>query len=241
MSWDSSNMVVVLHQIRSPDNLGAVARLMANFGLSRLVVSDPVTHAFSAAQKLAVGGESVLSGMYVAKDLEEAVGRVTFACGTTSRRDLRRQTPRSPEEALTLLAQRAQSGRVALVFGGEKRGLSDDELALCQEVLTIPTAAQQPSMNLSQSAAVLLYLWSRVVAPRPALSRAPPAKLHSLQALEQRAQRALSDAGFLNLQAPHHVLRELMRTLEREELTEREVGLWLSAFGRLQGGRERAR
>jgi tRNA/rRNA methyltransferase len=77
MSWDSSNMVVVLHQIRSPDNLGAVARLMANFGLSRLVVSDPVTHAFSAAQKLAVGGESVLSGMYVAKDLEEAVGRVT--------------------------------------------------------------------------------------------------------------------------------------------------------------------
>ena len=75
MSGLSDNLDVVLHQIRSPDNLGAVARLMANFGYSRLTLSAPVTHAFQAARKLAVDAESILEGMYLAQDLPEAIGR----------------------------------------------------------------------------------------------------------------------------------------------------------------------
>lgn len=226
----SRNIVVVLHQIRSPDNLGAIARLVANFGASRLVLSDPATHAFAAAQKLAVGAETVLDQMKIAKDLRGALEEVTYACGTTSRAVQGRRVL-GPEEGIETLRRRAAGGKVAIVFGGEKRGLSDDELALCQDVVVIPTQTEQPSMNVSQAVAVLLYLASRAPVPGPAEVAAP---LRAIAALEEKMKDALSAAGFLNPQAPRHILRELMRTLERAGLSKRETELWLSAFDRLR-------
>jgi len=228
------NTVVVLHQIRSPDNLGAVARLIANFGARQLVLSDPRTQMFAAAQKMAVGAEGILDRMQVAKDLREALSQVVHACGTTSR-EVKGRTASPPEVAVRRLADKARGGPVALVFGGEKRGLSDEELALCQDVLVIPTQPEQPSMNLSQSAAVLLYLCSREGCVDPgAAGEEPRASLQALAALEARMSEALAQAGFLNPQSPQRILRELMRSLEKAGLTRREVELWLAAFDRLR-------
>jgi tRNA/rRNA methyltransferase len=122
---------------------------------------------------------------------------------------------------------------VALVFGGEKRGLSDDELSLCQEIVVIPTHPQQPSMNLAQSAAILLYLCSRAEIG----SKQPPeehaAELRLIRALEEAMHQVLLTAGFLNPQAPDRVLRELQRSLLRGRLTQREAEMWLAAFRQL--------
>jgi tRNA/rRNA methyltransferase len=227
-----SNHVVVLHQIRSPDNLGAIARLMANFQLGGLTLSDPATHAFAAARKLAVGAEEVLDRMRVALSLREALERSSYACATTSR-SVQGRIPLSPEQAADRLAERAVKGPVALVFGGEKRGLSDEEIALCQDVLVIPTSAEQPSMNVAQSAAILLYLCARRARPTER-STEPAAPLRELGVLEAKMRQVLGAAGFLNAQAPQHILRELMRTLERSALSSREAQLWLSAFDRLR-------
>jgi tRNA/rRNA methyltransferase len=227
-----SNHVVVLHQIRSPDNLGAVARLVANFQVGALALSDPATHAFAAARKLAVGAEEILDQMRVEHGLREALEPVGYACATTSR-SVQGRTALSPEEAADRLAQRAEKGSVALVFGGEKRGLSDEEIALCQDVLVIPTSSEQPSMNVAQSAAILLYLCARAARPvQPEAAVAAP--LRELGVLEGKIAQVLGDAGFLNPQAPQHILRELMRTLERSALSAREAQLWLSAFDRLR-------
>lgn len=228
-------LTVVLHQIRSPDNLGAVARLMANFGFSRLVLSDPVTYAFSAAEKLAIRGERVLESLRLEKSLPDALADCVYACGTTSREVEGRQAL-SPEEAVQRLAARAALGPVALVFGGEKRGLSDDELARCQDLLVIPTQPAQPSMNLSQAVAVLLYLCVREdAAPEATAAPAPEgARLGTVQALEARMREVLLSAGFLNPQAPQHVLGELVRCLLRAAPTQREVELWLAAFKQLE-------
>lgn len=234
------NLTVVLHQTRSPDNLGSVARLMANFGLSRLILSDPATFAFHEAEKLAVKGGDVLDGLTVRPGLQEALSDVVYACGTTSRYPLKGRTVITPEEAAGRLAQHAARGQVALVFGGEKRGLSDEELALVQDVLVIPTDTVQPSMNLAQSAAVLLYLCGRalqaVVPPQEAAPQAPEpgAALGTLHALGKRMQGLLLEADFLNPQAPEHVLRELERSLMRAQLTQREAELWLTAFKQLE-------
>lgn len=227
--------VVVCHQLRSKDNLGAIARVMANFGLSQLILTDPVTHDFRGAERLGLGGEAILQSLAVAPTLEEGLVRCVYAVGTTSRDRLKRHAPLSPEEGIARLSAHAARGPVALVLGGEKRGLSDDELALCHDVIAIPTSAEQPSMNVAQAAAVLGYLISRQAAAAPAQSEQPRgATLGTVQALERRLEQALLRAEFLNPQAPGHVLKELTRALVRGHLSQREVELWLSAAVHLE-------
>ncbi len=231
----AEQLTVVLHQTRSPDNLGAVARVMANFGFSRLILSDPATYAFRGAERLAVKGEGVLEQMAVARDLPEALSQCVYAVGTTSRTQLKGRRELTPEEAVRRLGEESVRGRVALVLGGEQRGLSDEELAHCAEVLVIPTHEVQPSMNLAQAAAVLLYLCSREGAkPAEPAAPEPGARMGTLGALGSRMQQVLLSAEFLNPQAPEHVLRELERTLLRARLTQREAELWLTAFKHLE-------
>jgi len=203
---------------------------MANFGFRALRLSDPVTYAFESARKMAVRGDAVLEGMQVARSLPEALEDTVYACGTTSR-TLEGRPPLSPEVAAERLRAHAARGRVALVLGGEKRGLSDAELASCQDYLVIPTSAEQPSMNLAQAAAVLLYLSAR---GEPAAQGAPPGARHqTMEALRGQMERALSASGFLNPQAPEHALGELWRTLGRAALSQREAEMWLTAFKHL--------
>ena len=227
-----NQMDVICHQIRSPDNLGAIARLMANFGYSRLVLTDPITYSFRDAEKMAVEAQQVLDSMAIEHQLQTAVGKAVYACGTTSRADLKGRRPLTPEQALVRLVEQSARGRVALVFGGEKRGLSDDELALCQDVVVIPTQARQPSMNLSQSVAVMLYLCAREPAEQQPME-SPGARLETLHALEAQMEKVLLKADFLNPQAPEHAMRQLSRTLFRAQLTQREAEMWLSAFRHL--------
>lgn len=230
------NLTVVLHQTRSPENLGAVARVMANFGFSRLVLSDPATYSFRNAERLAVKGDAVLAGMAVAKDLPEALSHCVWAVGTTSRNPLQGRTVLSPEEAIRRLVQESARGRVALVLGGEQRGLSDEELAHCPDVLAIPTSEVQPSMNLAQAAAVLLYLCGRegATTSAPPQPVEPGARMGTLHALSERMRTAMLSAQFLNPQAPQHVLHELEQSLLRARLTQREAELWLTAFKHLE-------
>ncbi|WP_375766950.1 RNA methyltransferase [Archangium gephyra] len=239
------NLTVVLHQTRSPDNLGAVARVMANFGFSRLILSDPATYAFRSAERLAVKGDAVLDAMAVAQNLPEALKDCVYAVGSTSRTLIEGRTALTPEEAVARLADQSRRGRVALVMGGEQRGLSNEELAFCTDFLVIPTSEVQPSMNLAQATGVLLYLCSRE-GRKPAEKAVAPvapehegAKMGTVRALGERMRQVMLEAQFLNPQAPQHILMELERSLLRAELTQREAELWLTAFkhvGRAMGG-----
>jgi tRNA/rRNA methyltransferase len=225
-----SGLTVVCHQIRSPDNLGSIARLMANFGLKRLVLSDPVTMDLKGAEKMAVGAAQVLRDVAVAKELSEALSACVYAVGTTSRA-VKGRRMLTPQEAADALRAHASRGPVALVLGGEKRGLSDEELALCQGVSSVQTSAEQPSLNVSQAAALYFWLWNQQ-APAPPASEG--ANLKTVHALEEKMSEALLAAGFLNRQAPQHVLKELSRSLVEGRLTQREAELWLSAFEHLR-------
>jgi tRNA/rRNA methyltransferase len=131
-------LTVVLHQVRSPDNLGAVARAMANFGFQGLSLSEPITRAFDEAQKMAVKSAHVLARLQVCRTLPEALGPCVWVCGTTSRQSVQRRVVSSPEEAVRRLSRKAEEGQVALVFGGERHGLTDEDLAHCQDILATP-------------------------------------------------------------------------------------------------------
>jgi tRNA/rRNA methyltransferase len=227
-------LTIVLHQTRSPDNLGAVARILSNFDFATLILSDPVTSAYADAERMAIRSTHILSSMRVTPTLPEALVDVVYAVGSTMRDDVVHRSALTPEQAVERLEQESARGRVALVFGGEMRGLSDEDLSHCSDLVVIPTGTTQPSMNLAQSVAVLAYLCSRVNPPRQiAAVQEEGARLGTLQALEKRMQDALLKSTFLNPQAPQHVLTELVQSLMRARLTQREAELWLSAFKHL--------
>lgn len=225
---------VVLHQVQSADNVGAVARAMANFGATDLWLAAPESTELDGARRLGVRADHVLDAMHVVARLPEAVSPCVYVLGTSSRRDLEHRTGLEPEEGVRRLRAASARGPVALLLGGERRGLSDAELALCHDVAVIPTAARQPSMNLGAAAAVLLYLVARAdgagLEPPP---EEPGAPRELIEVLRSRMRRALLAADALNAQNPDPVLDEMLRALERNGLRRREAELWAAAFKQL--------
>jgi tRNA/rRNA methyltransferase len=224
-------LCVVLHQIQSAENLGAVARLLANFDLPVLRLSDSRLEDIDAAHRTAVHAEHVLAAAERVSRLEDAVADAVYVLGTSGRDALRGRVAVSPEEGIERLRVAASRGPVALVLGGERRGLSDEELALCQDVASIPAPGPQPSLNVAQAAAVLLYLASRAdEAPPPAVTPDPGAPQALREVLRRRMERALRVADGLNPQSPLPVLDEMLRALDRAQLSRREAELWAAAW-----------
>src|SRR5690606_21133422 len=138
----------VLHKPRIADNVGGVARAMANFGFSRLILASPATWHFDP--RTAVRAEHVLENAYMALTLDEAVAPFAWVCGTT-RRTIRRRPALSPRELGAEVARRiAAGGTVAIVFGSENHGLTNEDLERCDAICRIDTAGGQPSINLAQ-------------------------------------------------------------------------------------------
>jgi tRNA/rRNA methyltransferase len=158
---------IVLVSPRNPLNIGAAARAMANFGFSRLAVVAPYAPHWREARS-AVGAPEVLQAAAQTATLAEAVANCTLVVGTGT------LTYRKPEQKVValpglapiLMQEANRGGRVALVFGSEKRGLTREDLSLCHLLVEIPTDSHQPSMNLGQAVAVCLYeLSSRAFPP----------------------------------------------------------------------------
>jgi tRNA/rRNA methyltransferase len=244
----------VLHRPSSAENIGAVARALKNFGLSRLAIVAPPSwtglprgggplgareEVLLRARKTARRASDVLEAATIHPDARAALAGATWTCGTTSR-TVEGRPPISPRELAAEMAARSRRGPVAILFGEERRGLSDAELELCQATCTIPTAAAYDSMNLAMAAALLAYelrlAAGEQAGPEP---RAPPggdepARHATQEALWARLTAVLGAAGYLNPQNPEHILAEWRRLLARAEPTQREVELLLAAARALE-------
>jgi TrmH family RNA methyltransferase len=153
------NLRVVLVATRNPLNLGAAARAMSNFGFARLRVVNPYELAFREARS-AVGAVALLASAEEYKSVAEAVADCTLVVGTTAVRHREVQHPlRRLEYGARVIRKELASreGRVALLFGSEKVGLSKQELSHCHWLMRIPTREENISMNLGQAVAVCLY------------------------------------------------------------------------------------
>jgi tRNA/rRNA methyltransferase len=220
---------VVLVRPRNPLNIGAAARACANFGVRDLVLLAPHPPVWEEARS-AVGAEDVLKSARVAATLAEAVGECSLAIGTTAgtRRNLDRDLVPLDDLAVRLRRHAARHRKAALVFGSEKTGLSNDDLAACHLLVRIPTSVETPSMNLGQAVAVCCYELARagLVATRPPKARihlSDPANLQSLEHLFNRAARLLDAAGYLKPKSRAATLRKLRRLLLDLELTNNDA------------------
>jgi len=241
---------IVLLRPHSPENVGAVARAMRNFGLEDWAMAAPGTRDLAAARRVAVHAEDLVDRLRIVGTLDEAVADCAWVVGTTSRR-LRRKRRLDPEDLAREAVARATAGRTAIVFGDERSGLTKEELRRCDDLSAIPADARQPSLNLAQ--AVLVYAWelSRAGAggraapadgPGSAAGgrRAAGATDEELLAVEDALRRALRGAGFL-AGPERHAVRDLAASLRRGRPTRREARLWLAALrtvGREPGGAE---
>jgi TrmH family RNA methyltransferase len=149
---------VVLVRPREDGNVGAAARAMANMGLERLILVEPVAEIGKVARAFAVGARPILEGSGRAASLGEALAPFRRVVATTSTRDRSLQVPLlTPRELPAALALDPPGTPTALVFGPEVGGLTNDELALASLLVHVPCSPVQPTLNLSQAVLLLAY------------------------------------------------------------------------------------
>jgi tRNA/rRNA methyltransferase len=151
------HVTVVLNRPRYPENIGAAARAACNMGIERLVVVSPENCDLSRVLKLATHAAiDVVENMHCHDDLRTALAPYRYVVGTTARLGGQRGSVATPARIAEQLSDISQKNEVALLFGPEDRGLTNDELRLCHQLVTIPTA-QFSSLNLAQAVMVLCY------------------------------------------------------------------------------------
>jgi TrmH family RNA methyltransferase len=241
---------VVLVAPRNPLNIGAAARAMANFGFSRLAVVAPYAPHWREARS-AIGAPQLLQDAVESLTLAEALAQSRLVVGTGTLTYRKAEQPVIPLPVLAPLVggELERGGRMALVFGPEKHGLTREDLSYCHLLVEIPTDARQPSMNLGQAVAVCLYELASRAFPAPAFEpgaaqlpendqfRGPATSSASLDLLAGLVEQTMTAAGYSpsTMQAANrHDLRLLLRRLgPTERDTRRILGLFRRVLWRL--------
>lgn len=234
------NLAVILVRPRLSENIGMVARAMANMGAGELLLIQPERWEREKALPLATSqGAPVLDALHVEESLAQALAPFSLAIGGTARSGGLRSHPISPEKAAGAARSAIrEGGRAALVFGPEDRGLDNEEASLCTELVRIPTAAGASSLNLAQAVLVLLYECVKADAELPFAPRTERARerpggtahsrrttLEEEQILFRSLEEALIRIGHLPGDNPAHFMRPVRRFLRKSRLRRHEFDM----------------
>ena len=226
---------IVLVGTQHPGNIGSAARAMKTMGLSRLVLVAPSRFPHAEADALAAGADDVLAAATVHEDLADALADCSLVLGCTARSRrvaLAEQPPR--EAALRMLDDARRGGEVALVFGRERTGLTNDELQLCHGAVHIPANPEYSSLNLAAAVQVMSYelrmamLGAQAVGAQAvgeAAREETPAAHAELEGFFAQLAQTLDAIDFHKGRAPESAMRKLRRLFLRTGLDVREVRL----------------
>jgi TrmH family RNA methyltransferase len=235
---------VVLVAPSHPGNVGASARAMLAMGLSRLALVAPSRFPDHEATRRATGATAVLDAARVVDSLDEALEGVSCSVGYTSRPREFAGVVVSARDAAALAIASARAGREsALVFGTEMSGLSNDELARCTAVATIPTNPAFASLNLAAAVQVAAYE-ARVASQGDAAWQAPrfaPATHDEIERLHEHAERTFVAMRFLHPEMPRRLMPRLRRLFARAGLEKEEVSILRGILARVDQLIERRR
>lgn len=222
-----SRVRVVLSRPSHPGNIGAAARAMKTMGLSRLYLVEPKLFPHPEAESRASGATDVLAAATVCASLDEALSGVTLAAALTSRRRELALPMQWSREAAVGLAAQAAAGEVALVFGNETFGLSNEELALCQVPVMIPANPEYASLNLGAAVQLMCYEL-RMACLQPGAAPYQEGELATVDEVEQmhaHFERAMTASGFFDPANPKRLLPRLRRLFGRVRLERDEVNI----------------
>jgi tRNA (cytidine32/uridine32-2'-O)-methyltransferase len=232
------NIRVVLVNTSHPGNIGGAARAMKNMGLSRLVLVDPQDFPSHEASARASGADGILENAQVVATLEDALVGCTLVLGTSAR-DRRMPWPMlDPRECGVQAVERAaEGGEVALVFGREYAGLTNDELQRCHYHVHIPSDPDFSSLNLAAAVQVLAYevrmgwLASQGQSKRADKVEVASPRSEQLSTMDElelfygHLESTLVQIGFLDPENPRHLMSRLRRLFARSAVSQSEMNI----------------
>lgn len=234
------NIRIVLVRPVYGGNVGAACRAMANMGFRDLAIAAPRPLAMSEARMMACHAVGVFERRREYRDLASAVVDCGAVMGTTARTGLYRQHARTMREWAPRALQVAGSGKVALVFGPEDNGLTNEELALCTQLVQIPTAHDYTSLNVAQ--AVLLCCYEIFLATgsyEPPEEKSPEAPSELRERMLAIWRGTLLDIGFMEEDKADHMMLGLRRVLSRGPLSIDDVKILMGISRQAQWAAKR--
>jgi tRNA (cytidine32/uridine32-2'-O)-methyltransferase len=227
MNFD--NLSIVLVETTHPGNIGAAARAMKTMGFAHLILVKPALFPHAEALARAVGASNILSHARVVDTLDEAVSGYHLVIGTSARRRHVSCSDLNPRQCAAQVAALSEYTRIALVFGRERTGLTNEELDRCQQLVHIPTHPDYSSLNLAAAVQVLSYeLWMTASAGSAAESSAAPcysAPAEEMRRFYQHLEQVLCEIEFLDPLNPRNLMRRLRRLFNRALPDQNEINI----------------
>lgn len=227
MSLD--NIRIVLVNPLYGGNVGSVCRAMSNMGFSDLAISNPRPVNMDEASMMACHAVEILQNRTEYSTLVEAVADCALVMGTTAREGLYRQHAKTPRDWAPKALEIAASGqKVAIVFGREDSGLTNEELLLCTQIIQIPTVPESNSLNVAQAVMICcyeLFLASGIYEPPMEKSGEAPSALR--ERMFDMWQETLLEIGFMKNDKADHMMQGIRRILSRGKLTEDDVKIMM--------------
>ena len=219
------NTAIVLVRPRIPENIGACCRAMKNMGLRRLAVVCPENFDLARVAKMAThAAADLVETIQVYDSVEAAISPYTYIAGTTARVGKQRQMVLTPDKLAEKLVSISAANTMAVLFGPEDRGLENDALRYCHNLVTIPTAGFS-SLNLSQAVMVVCYEVFQAAAERRPEFCPRMASSHELAGMYDHLKDALIKIDFVNRDNPDYWMNNFRRFFARIGLTAKEVRL----------------
>ncbi len=218
----TDRIAFVLVRPKSPGNMGAAARALKNMGFADLRFVVPEKRDPDREIAMAVHADDLLAASRTYEDLPAALADRTIVIGTTARGGPYRASAHPLQEAAPALIAMSEVNRVAIVFGPEDFGLTNDDLKLCHRLITIPTAPEYASINLAQAVMVVAYEL-RCVTAAPSSNAEEFARAVEVDAMIDRLADALIAIGFLPEANPDHIMFTIRELFGRSGLHDREV------------------
>jgi tRNA/rRNA methyltransferase len=217
---------VVLSHTSHPGNIGAAARAMKAMGLRHLYLINPRHFPDPQASAMAAGADDVLQNAVVCASVDEALQDVALTVGMTARqRDISNEVS-TPRAAMPQVLQQAASLPVALLFGTEMSGLTNEEASRCQLLVNIPANPEFSSLNLAAAVQVISYELSVASETfQPVLHVAQPAAHQQVEGLMVHLEKTLHEIGFFTTQNPARMMQRLRRLYARTRLESDEVNI----------------
>ena len=217
---------VVLSHTTHPGNIGAAARAMKTMGLRHLYLINPRYFPDAQATAMAAGADDVLSNAVVCSSIDEALRDVVFTVAMTARLRDRSIAVKTPREAMPEVLQQAATQPVALLFGTEMSGLTNEEMGKAQLGVNIPSHPDFSSLNIAASVQVIAYELSVAAASFTRVAaETQPASHERLEGLYAHLEKTLFEIGFFNTQNPARLMQRLRRLYSRTRLEDEEVNI----------------
>jgi TrmH family RNA methyltransferase len=232
-----ARVCVVLVRARNPNNIGAVARAMHGFGFADLRLVNDYSVALEKARS-AVDASAILAGAKEFVSVPEAVADCNLVVGTTAVGERKPEHPLYPlAEGGRLVRSALPSARVALLFGSEKTGLSNESLSHCHWLMTIPMhqspGIRHASMNLGQAAAVCLYELVRQTDAPPLHEAQPGATAEDLERVTELLAQVLAGIGYAKRRPAGAEPTEVRRMVRRLHLNQSDARRWIGILRQL--------